>query len=68
MAWRSGCVRSECQHVKSVNSLALACFQVAKFLEAVFCVTSIAWQTSDGQACAVVFARGMYWESLQCGP
>jgi hypothetical protein len=42
MAWRSGCVRSECQLVlvHSVNSLALACFQVAKFLKAVFLCNS----------------------------
>ena len=35
-------MRSECQLVlvHSVNSLALACFQVAKFLEAVFLCNS----------------------------
>ena len=50
-------MRSECQHVHFVNSLAPACFQVAKFLEAVFRVTSVAWERRIGKLAPWCFAR-----------
>jgi hypothetical protein len=59
MAWSSGCVRSECQRVHSVDSAHFprACLlpdPKTKFLEVVFCVTPITWRRWDRQACDVV--------------
>jgi hypothetical protein len=60
MAWRSGCVRGECQRVYSEYSVHFprACLlpdRKPKFLEVVFCVTPITWWR---QACDVVLRAG----------